>query len=125
MKKLLTIICLLVSVQLYSEPTQDWTRVSCPKLNHSEIYERISFIVDYLQGNINYDDGHQMKIFFEVPSDNCYEVIHILDVVIYDNAFVYLLDQSISFDNEMGPCINEVREQVRAFEEIMRKIPSI
>lgn len=121
MKKFLFIICLLISCHLFATPQQGWTRVACPNTNHEIIYERLMSFIEYIQGDVAYDDGHQIKVYLEVASDNCYEVIHTLDVVVSDNSFSYYLDQSVSFGdgNEMKLCFDEVRKQVAAIEELL------
>lgn len=124
-KTICTIICILVSINIFATTNQDWKKVTCQGLDHEEIYNRILFFVDYVQGDISYDDGHQCKVYFTLPSHNCIEAMHILDFVIYDGYFLYILEQSLQFDSDMQACMSEVREHVSIIENALYAIPSL
>ena len=103
---------------------QDWTRVACPRENHTAIYNQImNGIVNALGADLGYDDGHQFRFYVTPPSENCYEVIHTIDIVLYDEAFLYaMIDQSVSFGNDMHSCMEEVRSQVEVFEFALQNV---
>ena len=122
MKKNILIISLFLSVNLFAEPLQGWTKVSCPSKNHEDIYEFIMFFVKYFEGDIGYNDGHKLNAYITLPSDNCYEAIHILNVEIYDGSFIYNLEQSLQFGEDFEACASEVREQVKGLETILQNI---
>lgn len=120
MKKIIAFILCLVPMGLFA---QDWTRVACPGKNHNVVYNQIiNKIVNPLEANVGYDDGHQFKFYVTTPTENCYEIIHIIDIVVYDEAFLYAIDQSVSFGNDMHSCMEEVRSQVEVLEYALQNV---
>ncbi len=119
-KKLIVLLLCLLPIGVYA---QDWTRVACPGKGHTAIYNQImNGIVNPLGADLGYDDGHQFKFYVAPPSENCYEVIHTIDIVLYDEAFLYAIDQSVSFGNDMHSCMEEVRSQVGLLEYALQNV---
>ncbi len=120
MKKLIVLFLCLLPMSMYA---QDWTRVACVGKNHTVIYNQImNGIVTPLEADLGYDDGHQFKFYVTTPSESCYEVIHTIDIVLYDEAFLYAIDQTVSFGNDMHLCMEEVRSQVEVLEYALQNV---
>lgn len=120
MKKLIVLLFCLIPTCIFA---QDWTRVSCIGKNHTAIYNQImNNVANALGADFGYDDGHQVKFYITTPTEHCYEIIHIIDVVIYDEAFLYMIDQSVSFGNDMHSCMEEVRSQVEVLDFALQNV---
>lgn len=125
MKKILLLLFIFFSCKLLANQPQDWTKVSCPNKNHEDIYEYLMFFVKYTNADIGYNDGHQFNAYFTIPTETCYEAMHILNVIIYDGSFLYNLEQSIQFEADFESCAEEVRQQVVDIEKILQHIDKI
>lgn len=125
MRKIALIIGLFLSVNIFAEPLQGWTRVSCPNKNHEEIYDIFMYFIKYTDADIGYNDGHKFNAYFVIPTENCYEAMHILNVEIYDGSFIYNLEQSIQFAEDFESCASEVRQQVVEIEKFFHSINKI